>query len=450
VLLSVGLGFAINRLDGIPRSLPILQTILIIGSLVSARVIVRLWFEKRGLSGFPADTHADSPETILIVGINAISDLFLRSAREYAPHYRIAGVVGVDSIVSGRTIQRNEVLGAVEHLHGILESLHVHGVAVDRIVVTASRRRLSQRGMDVLREIETSSNIVVDILSDRFDLDNGKQRSLSSYRGADPRYDAHRPTRRSDSVRPPQSAYWKLKRAIDFCGAVLLMMLLAPIVPVIALVVALDVGFPVIFWQQRPGLLGHPFRLYKFRTMRGSHDKYFKRVSDESRLSLVGRFLRKSRLDELPQLYNVLIGDMSLVGPRPLLSHDQSPNFASRLSIRPGLTGWAQVNGGRIISATDKATLDIWYVKKASFLLDVVIILRTVRMVLLGDRINAEAVCQARQDLGETNCWMDSACSEKNDNDLISRPASSLTSRFAGEEPSAAVGADRRANSTVP
>jgi lipopolysaccharide/colanic/teichoic acid biosynthesis glycosyltransferase len=177
------------------------------------------------------------------------------------------------------------------------------------------------------------------------------------------------------------------------------MTLVVPMVPVIALVVALDVGLPVIFWQQRPGLHGRPFRLYKFRTMRASHDKHFKRVADEKRLSLVGRFLRHMRIDELPQLYNVLIGDMSLVGPRPLLPEDQSPDFAVRLSVRPGLTGWAQVNGGRIISAADKAMLDTWYVQKASFSLDLKIIFRTASMLLIGDRINLEAVSQARQDL---------------------------------------------------
>jgi lipopolysaccharide/colanic/teichoic acid biosynthesis glycosyltransferase len=136
--------------------------------------------------------------------------------------------------------------------------------------------------------------------------------------------------------------------------------------------------------------------------MRASHDRYFKRVSDERRLSLMGSFLRKLRLDELPQLYNVLIGDMSLVGPRPLLPHDQLPFFVSRLSVRPGLTGWAQVNGGRIISAKDKAILDMWYVKNASFILDIRIMLRTIGRVFFGDRINVEVVCQAIQDLDES------------------------------------------------
>jgi lipopolysaccharide/colanic/teichoic acid biosynthesis glycosyltransferase len=146
--------------------------------------------------------------------------------------------------------------------------------------------------------------------------------------------------------------------------------------------------------------------------MSASHDRHSRRVPDEQRLSLVGRLLRRSRLDELPQLYNVLIGDMSFVGPRPLLPCDQSPDYAARLSVRPGITGWAQVNGGRIVAPLDKAILDIWYVSKASFLLDLKIMLRTVEMVLFGERANTKAVHQARRDLSElpalkTLLWAD-------------------------------------------
>ena len=193
---------------------------------------------------------------------------------------------------------------------------------------------------------------------------------------------------------------FRLKRIVDGFGAVFLILTLAPVTVLVAFIVALDVGFPLIFWQQRPGLYGRPFKMYKFRTMRAPHDKHWKRIPDDQRSSAVGQILRHTRLDELPQLYNVLVGDMSFVGPRPLLPHDQHPDYAARLSVRPGITGWAQVNGGRIISAPDKWILDIWYVQNASLLLDLKIIFRTVKMVLFGDRINTEAVHQARNDLG--------------------------------------------------
>jgi lipopolysaccharide/colanic/teichoic acid biosynthesis glycosyltransferase len=134
--------------------------------------------------------------------------------------------------------------------------------------------------------------------------------------------------------------------------------------------------------------------------MRAPHDKHQNRVPDDQRSSAIGQILRRTRLDELPQLYNVLIGDMSLIGPRPLLPCDQAPEYAARLSVRPGITGWAQVNGGRAISTFDKLILDVWYVQNASLVLDLSIIFRTVKMILFGDRINIGAVNEARGSFG--------------------------------------------------
>ncbi|RZI39220.1 sugar transferase, partial [Herbaspirillum sp. HC18] len=149
--------------------------------------------------------------------------------------------------------------------------------------------------------------------------------------------------------------YWRFKRIAECLLGTLLIIALSPLFVLIAAIVALDVGMPVIFWQQRPGARGLPFRVYKFRTMAASHDATGRRISDADRISAIGAFLRHSRLDELPQLFNVLAGDMSFIGPRPLLPRDQFPGLEARLSIAPGITGWAQVNGGREISAADKA-----------------------------------------------------------------------------------------------
>ena len=164
---------------------------------------------------------------------------------------------------------------------------------------------------------------------------------------------------------------------------------------------AFDVGLPTVFWQQRPGARGRPFKLYKFRTMRSAHDEQGLRIPDDERLSAVGRFLRRTRLDELPQLYNILIGEMSFVGPRPLLPVDQSAGFAARLMAQPGLTGWAQVKGGREISASDKAALDVWYLRNASLWLDIVILARTIPTIVFGERTEAEAIRQAWDDLAQ-------------------------------------------------
>jgi lipopolysaccharide/colanic/teichoic acid biosynthesis glycosyltransferase len=169
-----------------------------------------------------------------------------------------------------------------------------------------------------------------------------------------------------------------------------------------AVLVAFDIGFPLVFWQQRPGRHGRPFRLFKFRTMRAAHDAGGNRVPDQLRSSNIGDFLRRSRLDELPQLYNILLGEMSFVGPRPLLPVDQPQWQKSRLLVRPGLTGWAQVNGGRDVSPEDKAALDIWYIMNASLWLDIVILLRTLVMMVLGERANRSAVQAAHATLEKT------------------------------------------------
>ena len=151
-------------------------------------------------------------------------------------------------------------------------------------------------------------------------------------------------------------------------------------------------GSPVLFRQIRPGLNGDPFAVYKFRTMSEQIDALGNVLPDGVRLTNLGRFLRKTSLDEIPQLFNVLNGDMSLVGPRPLLMEYlplYSPEQAKRHLVRPGITGWAQVHGRNTISWQDKFSLDIWYVGNASFMLDIKILCMTALKVLRRDGINA-------------------------------------------------------------
>lgn len=183
-----------------------------------------------------------------------------------------------------------------------------------------------------------------------------------------------------------------LKRAFDIVVSLLLILLLSPVLAGLYLAVALRLGRPVLFRQQRPGLHGRPFTLVKFRTMRNALDDKGNPLPDIERLTLFGRFLRASSLDELPEIWNVLKGDMSLVGPRPLLMEYlplYSPEQARRHEVRPGITGWAQVNGRNAISWEEKFAHDVWYVDNYSFWLDVKTLLMTVRKVLLRDGISA-------------------------------------------------------------
>lgn len=183
------------------------------------------------------------------------------------------------------------------------------------------------------------------------------------------------------------------KRALDILGAAIGLIVFFPILVVIALVIQCEMGSPVLFRQTRPGRMGMPFQMIKFRTMRDAIDADGTQLPDSERLTRVGYFLRSSSLDELPELWNVLKGDMSLVGPRPLLMEYlplYSPLQARRHEVRPGVTGWAQVNGRNTISWDEKFALDVWYVENQCFLLDLKIIWLTLRKVLRREGIAAE------------------------------------------------------------
>ena len=182
-----------------------------------------------------------------------------------------------------------------------------------------------------------------------------------------------------------------IKRILEFTIALLALFMLLPIFLTISILVLLKMGTPIFFIQSRPGLNGKTFKMYKFRTMTNKCDKNGKLLEDKDRLSNFGSFLRSTSLDELPTLWNVLCGNMSLVGPRPLLIEYlplYSKNQARRHDVRPGITGWAQVNGRNAISWNEKFELDTWYVENQSFALDMKIILLTLKKVIKRDGIS--------------------------------------------------------------
>ena len=182
----------------------------------------------------------------------------------------------------------------------------------------------------------------------------------------------------------------KLKRFFDFALSLIMLLMLSPFLMVIAIVVRVGLGKPIFFFQVRPGLGGRPFKIIKFRTMiEVSLDKNL--LTDEERITKLGRFLRSTSLDELPELWNVLRGEMSLVGPRPLLQEYislYSPTQAKRHDVRPGITGWAQINGRNNISWDTKLGLDVWYVENHTFMLDIKILAKTALIVLRGSNVN--------------------------------------------------------------
>jgi lipopolysaccharide/colanic/teichoic acid biosynthesis glycosyltransferase len=184
-----------------------------------------------------------------------------------------------------------------------------------------------------------------------------------------------------------------LKRAIDVTLAAVALVVLSPVLAVLWVLIRLRMGSPVLFRQQRPGRHGRPFEMCKFRTMTDARDANGELLPDAERLTALGTWLRRTSLDELPELLNVLAGDMSLVGPRPLLMQYlplYSPEEARRHEVRPGVTGWAQVNGRNAVSWPEKFELDVWYVDHRSTKLDVEIMWRTVSQVIGGHGVSAE------------------------------------------------------------
>ena len=184
-----------------------------------------------------------------------------------------------------------------------------------------------------------------------------------------------------------------MKRLFDIVACLAALILFTPVMLMVAWKIRNKLGAPVLFRQIRPGLDGKPFEMVKFRTMRNAIDEEGNSLPDVERMVPFGNFLRSSSLDELPELWNVLRGDMSLVGPRPLLMEYlplYSPEQYRRHEIRPGVTGWAQINGRNALSWEEKFKLDVWYVDHRSFWLDLKILFLTIKKVLLRDGISAE------------------------------------------------------------
>ncbi|WNB92470.1 sugar transferase [Bacillus sp. NEB1478] len=182
-----------------------------------------------------------------------------------------------------------------------------------------------------------------------------------------------------------------MKRTFDLFTSLVLLIIFSVVIGILAILVKNKLGSPIIFKQERPGLRAKPFYLYKFRTMTDQKDRFGNLLSDEDRLTPFGHFLRKYSLDELPQLLNVLKGDISLVGPRPLLMSYlelYTEEQKKRHDVRPGITGWAQINGRNAISWDEKFQLDLWYVQNQNFLLDLKILFLTLNKVIRSEGIS--------------------------------------------------------------
>ena len=198
--------------------------------------------------------------------------------------------------------------------------------------------------------------------------------------------------------------YHFFKRAFDIIFSLAWLIGFSPLLLVVAILVRIKLGSPILFIQERPGKGAKPFRMVKFRTMTDAKDESGNLLPDEVRLTPFGRFLRSTTLDEFPEMWNVLIGDMSVVGPRPLMMR-YLPRYnsfqARRMEMKPGVTGWAQINGRNAISWDEKFALDVWYIDNSSFWLDLKIVVKTFFVVINRRNINSSKAATMEEFMGD-------------------------------------------------
>lgn len=366
--------FALVRLDGIPRSAPLIHFLVLMVGLVAGRTLSRLKFERASVR----HQISGREQRIIIVGANKAAFFYMRLLREFSFGGEIVVALVDDGLRHiGRRIHGRQIVGRPQDLGRIIREFQVHGIEVSKIVLAVALDRLSPAAQVEVRRVEHELAVAVESLPE---LAGVRQRRLAA------------PSLPTSIHSQPVAPYFKFKRILDFVVALVLLVLLSPAALVVGLLVLMDVGMPILFWQRRLGLRGTGILVYKFRTLQSPFAPDGQHLSQSERLSTLGRGLRFSRLDEIPQLLSVLSGEMSIIGPRPLLPADQPDDVGVRLSVAPGLTGWAQVNGGKLLTPAEKNALDNWYIRNASLWLDIQIFLRTAAMMLFGERRNQLAI----------------------------------------------------------
>lgn len=376
-LMTCGVLFSLTRMDGIPRSMPLIHAALLGAGLIGGRLLFRIILPDS------AHEHQAKRERVIVIGASRFAFHFIQMLRAYAPpSHPVIAVLDQNPKMVGRAVADVQVMGMPHELDAIVTEFAIHGIQVDRVVVAGEASQLGEATSREIERVCQERQIQLQYLPRLIGITESRAPELVTA---------------SEHARQPLSAYFWLKRWIDVVGALTLMVVLSPVALIAGFLVLLDVGAPVLFWQERLGWRGRPFLIYKFRTLRAPFDADGERLEASREPSAIGRFLRATRLDELPQLLNVLLGDMSLIGPRPLLPEDQPGNLTDRLSVRPGLTGWAQVNGGKLVSKEEKEAFDTWYVRNASLRVDIHIALLTLKIVMTNQYAGQEAAADTEQ-----------------------------------------------------
>jgi lipopolysaccharide/colanic/teichoic acid biosynthesis glycosyltransferase len=373
VVLSNAVLFLTSRLEMMPRSVPPLHLTLALVAMLGSRMLARYLLVPRN-----AVALTSASQHVLVIGANSTAELYLQIARRVLHQaVRVEGFIDSNRELTNRRFHQHKILGTVQDIPKLIEKFLVHGIAISQVVLATRLGDLTAEDRKLLLQLKRSGTVTL--------IHFAKQmlppKTPTTFPTAAPA---------TSGSTLHTGIYPSLKRLSDILFSAALLLLLSPLMLLTALLVALDVGFPLLFWQKRPGLHGRPFHLYKFRTMRSGsrrldEDRQSHKTSDKDRTSTIGYWLRRLRLDELPQLVQILTGTMSFVGPRPLLPEDQPTAGHIRLSVRPGVTGWAQIHGGDALSPEQKLVLDSWYIEHMSWWLDMRILVRTVLVLLKID-----------------------------------------------------------------
>jgi lipopolysaccharide/colanic/teichoic acid biosynthesis glycosyltransferase len=371
ILRAVGLGFSAAFVAAylVGGTDEILQRAFITALVATTTILLLSRYAARTLRrAFSGHwTRRQAVKNILVVGANPLAAAYVTASRDLpASSTRIVGVIADDPRHAGRVLRGIRILGTATEFPSVIDKLRNHGVEVSRVVMTVLPSSFKAEVRSEFERCIEANGIAIETLTNSLGFSEATSApspdpigvSIGSYRG---------------------------KRLLDIAVASLGLLLCTPLIALAVLLVLLDLGWPIIFWQERPGRFGVPFRLYKLRTMKSPIAPSGTISSSAGSVTPLGYLLQKSRIDELPQLLNVLAGTMSLVGPRPLLPRDQPPSCERRLVLRPGLTGWAQVNGGKFLTPEQKLELDLWYAENCSLALDLRILWRTFATILHGD-----------------------------------------------------------------
>jgi lipopolysaccharide/colanic/teichoic acid biosynthesis glycosyltransferase len=363
--------FSLDRLSYVPRSLPVIQLLVLCSLMLGGRALA---MRRREFAGGRVKNYSLESHTLL-VGANDFALSYLKMLDAFdVDRTNIVAILDRDPTLFGRALLSHPIIGPPSAIARVVREYKVHGVDITRVLICENRPK--ERDGEIA-EYCASAGVASSYLSDvvGFELREPAEQD-------------------EESAGEPSNSQF-LKRAFDLLASAAIAIAISPVAMLIVIGILIDLGWPVIFWQKRLGYRGRPFLIYKFRTLHAPYDRLGNFVEENQRASRFGSFLRRLRLDELPQLWNVFTGDMSFVGPRPLLPIDQPQESQLRLQVKPGVTGWAQINGGRVITAEEKGVLDEWYVRNASVWLDIRIILHTVGTVLFGDRYVVSQVAES-------------------------------------------------------